>query len=584
MFVGLGREVTQKKGVIRKMRINTNVSAIIANHHLNKTDNMLSQSMQRLSSGLRLNRAEDDSAAIAIAKRMHTQIDSISQTGRNGNDGVSVVQTAEGALNEVHSMLQRMRELAVQGANGTNSDEDRAAIQKEVENLKEEIVRVSEQTQFGNITLLDGSLDRRSYCTVTNLTGVTGITNTSSLGRVVSSTDSVSAGIYGIKVTGKAEQAKVDIGVTLQGATVDKANKGIVKINSVEISIEEGDTKETIEAKIIDTASKIGATYINGTFTTEEYGSAAKVKVEFSNDQVAALFSTTPTTQYSVEAESIEMTISGTLPVETGKAGTIEIDGYTVNIDENDDENAIKSKLSAAAAAKNINYADGTFSKSSGEKVKIVFLNDAMKELFSTSPAAKDSIEVKGKDVVATLDMDGTGKREGFASTAKWSTEREYVTITDNSGFNMRVQVSELGDYSFEVTDIGTMPIQIGVAEGQILDIRIQTVDLETLSLTNVNCSTEEGCTNALADLDKAISYISNVRGCLGAYQNRLESAVRSIEVAEESATGALSQIEDTDMAEEMTYYTQMNVLTQAGVSVLAQANERPQIVLQLLQ
>ena len=172
----------------------------------------------------------------------------------------------------------------------------------------------------------------------------------------------------------------------------------------------------------------------------------------------------------------------------------------------------------------------------------------------------------------------------GFSATAKLTTDRDYVTVTDNSGFNMVMRVSKEGTYSFEVTDMGTMPIQIGIAEGQILDLRIQTVDLEALSLTYVNCSTEEGCTKALADLDKAISYISTVRGCLGAYQNRLESAVRSIDVAEESVTGALSRIEDADMAEEMTYYTQMNVLTQAGVSVLAQANERPQIVLQLLQ
>lgn len=475
-----------KKGVTRKMRINTNVSAIIANHHLNKTDNMLSQSMQRLSSGLRLNRAEDDSAAIAIAKRMHTQINSISQTGRNGNDGVSVVQTAEGALNEVHSMLQRMRELAIQGANGTNSDDDREAIQEEVEKLKDEIVRVSEQTQFGNITLLDGSLDRRSYCKV-----VPALTteNTSTWGKVLSSTDSVPADVYGIKVDAEAKQAELSIGLALTG-TVPKDAEGTVKINNVRISIEEGDTKEKIEAKIVEVASKMDAVYKDGKITTNAYGSAAKIKVEFSNDQVKNLF----------------------------------------------------------------------------------------------TPVMTNPIEKKGEDVKVTLDIDGAGKREGFASTASWSTERDYVTITDNNGFNMTVKVSKVGTYSFDVTDMGTMPVQIGIAEGQILDLRVQTVNLETLSLTNVNCSTQDGCSSAIVDLDKAISYISNVRGSLGAYQNRLESAVRSIEVSEESATGALSQIEDTDMAEEMTYYTQMNVLTQAGVSVLAQANERPQIVLQLLQ
>ncbi len=561
------------------MRINTNVSAIIANYHLNKTDNMLSKSMQRLSSGLKLNRAEDDSAAIAIAKRMHTQIDSISQTGRNGNDGVSVVQTAEGALNEIHSMLQRIRELAVQGANGTNSDEDRQAIQEEVANLKDEIVRVSEQTQFGNITLLDGSLDRRSYCEVVGATeNGAAITHTSALGRVVSSTDSVPADIYKVEVTAEATQAKIDIGVTVPGGSVSRADKGTIKINSTVVEIEEGDTQQAIESKIVEAATKIGATYANGTFTTDEYGLDAKVKITFSNDNVANLFTTNPTAQYMVEAETVTAEIS-----DAASAGTITInDNIVVTIGATDTKAVIENSLQTALTNTGVTYSNGVFKMdNSNEKVKITFSDSAMKNLFATVPAAEKSAEAKGTDVVANIPTTGD---VGFSATAKLTTDRDYVTVTDNSGFNMVMRVSKEGTYSFEVTDMGTMPIQIGIAEGQILDLRIQTVDLEALSLTYVNCSTEEGCTKALVDLDKAISYISTVRGCLGAYQNRLESAVRSIDVAEESVTGALSRIEDADMAEEMTYYTQMNVLTQAGVSVLAQANERPQIVLQLLQ
>ena len=476
------------------MRINTNVSALIANHHLNKTDNMLGKSMQRLASGKRLNRAEDDSAAIAIAKRMQTQINSIGQTGRNGNDGVSVVQTAEGALNEIHSMLQRMRELAVQGANGTNSDEDRKAIQEEVEDLKKEIVRITDQTQFSSINLLDGNLDRRSYCTVD--TGAAITENTSSWGKVVSSTDSVAADLYKVEVTAEATQAELEITVGNNPAT----ESGTIKINNTIVHIEKGDSKATIEAKIIEAAEKIGATYKTevdattndkkGTFTTNAYGSDAKIEFEFSSNAMKALFES-PTT---------------------------------------------------------------------------------------------DSVEKRGTDAVVEFVEDNNGIRAGFSATAKLSVEGNYVTVTDNGGFNMVMKVSQEGEYSFEVTDMGTMPIQIGIAEGQVLDIRIQTISLETLSIENTNFSTQDNCESAIGDLDKAISYVSAVRGSLGAYQNRLESAVRSIEVAEESVTSSLSRIEDTDMAEEMTYYTQMNVLTQAGVSVLAQANERPQTVLQLLQ
>ena len=293
------------------MRINTNVSALIANHHLNKTDNMLGKSMQRLASGKRLNRAEDDSAAIAIAKRMQTQINSIGQTGRNGNDGVSVVQTAEGALNEIHSMLQRMRELAVQGANGTNSDEDRKAIQEEVEDLKKEIVRITDQTQFSSINLLDGNLDRRSYCTVETNPATT--ENTSSWGKVVSSSDSVAADLYKVEVTAEATQAELEITVGNNPAT----ESGTVKINNTIIHIEKGDSKATIEAKIIEAAEKIGATYKTevdaatndekGTFTTNAYGSDAKIEFEFSSNAMKALFES-PTTD-SIEKRGTDAVV-----------------------------------------------------------------------------------------------------------------------------------------------------------------------------------------------------------------------------------------------------------------------------------
>lgn len=457
------------------MRINTNVSAIIANHHLNKTDNALTKSMQRLSSGLKINRAEDDSAGIAIASKMHRQIDCIGQTGRNGNDGVSVVQTAEGALNEVESMLQRMRELAVQGANGTNSDDDRKSIEEEVAQLKDEIVRVTEQTQFNNITLLDGSLERRSYCTPVGK------------GEVISSTDYVPADTYKITVEAAATPAVAALEPAGIGTgAVDEGSKGVIKINGCAVDIEEGDTADVIEAKLVDAATKIGAIYENGAFTTDRYGSDAKIEITFSSLEVSRVFG-----------------------------------------------------------------------------------------LNTDAPVQK-----VGKDAEVKF----TDPRAGFQETAEMTVEGNYVTVIDNGGFSMTMKVSDAIDYSFEVTDMGTMPIQIGIAEGQILDIRIQTVSLETLSLTYTNCSTQENCEQAISDMDKAISYISSVRSNLGAYQNRLESAVRSIDVAEESMTAAVSRIEDTDMAEEMTTYTQMNVLSQAGVSVLAQANERPQIVLQLLQ
>jgi len=586
------------------MRINTNVSAIIANHHLNKTDNALTKSMQRLSSGLKINRAEDDSAGIAIASKMHTQIDCIGQTGRNGNDGVSVVQTAEGALSEIEAMLQRMRELAVQGANGTNSDDDRKAIQQEITALQDEIVRVTQQTKFTSITLLDGSLDRRSYCTVTGAGNVPATKNTSELGAVISLSDYVSADIYGIEVTEKSKPAAVQISANRIIGSVSKTQEGIVRINNdYSIQIEEGDTQETIESKLEKVAIRIGATYEDGKITTDRYGSKQSIELNFSNEEVMNLFTITgnqpqkDVSGYIIEKEAtgqaeVDMAINLTGQVTAAEEGTIEINGLIVNIEAGDTAANIQTKLNdVVSKIDGATYTNGKVQinqPGTTVNIDIKFSSEAVKNLFTFSGDQPQEVingyvlKENGKDV--TAEFANLPQRKGFSQSAKMAADGNYITVTDSSGFNMVMRVSETGTYTFDVTDMGTMPIQIGIAEGQIMDIRIPTVNMETLGLTDTQLNTQENCRLALNDFDKAISYISSVRGSLGAYQNRLESAVRSIDVSEESMTAAVSRIEDTDMAEEMTTYTQMNVLAQAGVSVLAQANERPQLVLQLLQ
>ena len=183
------------------MRINTNITAIMANSHLQKNDNALGKSLERLSSGLKLNRSADNSAGMAISAKMRAQIKGLDQANNNASDGVSVIQSAEGALGEVHSMLQRMRELAVQGANGTNTDEDRDAIQKEMEALQEEIDRIGTDTEFNNRPLLDGTWDRRRYPDTVGV-NVTEISN------------SVQAGDYKLTIIQGAEQATTTLTAT----------------------------------------------------------------------------------------------------------------------------------------------------------------------------------------------------------------------------------------------------------------------------------------------------------------------------------------------------------------------------------
>ena len=178
------------------MRINNNIPALKANNLLKRTNNALDKSLEKLSSGRRINHAADDAAGMAISQKMKTQIDALNQATRNASDGISVIQTAEGALSEVSAILLRIRELAVQVANGTNTDQDRATISNEINQLNEEIQRISDTTEFNTKTLLNGNIDNKVYTSNSNL-------------EVISSSDGVSIGDYEIKVTSPASQGKI---------------------------------------------------------------------------------------------------------------------------------------------------------------------------------------------------------------------------------------------------------------------------------------------------------------------------------------------------------------------------------------
>lgn len=224
------------------MRIGTNVAAIVANNALQKSQSNLSTSIQRLSSGYKINGSKDDAAGCAISEKMRAQIKGLDQAGNNAKDGVSVISTAEGAINEIQSMLTRLKELSVQAANDVNSDDEREAIQKEINQINKEIDRISEQTEFNTQSLINGNLSRRVY---SDLQGV----------NQLSVSDNYTAGIYGITVTEDARQAiAVGTGTISMSATTPIAadEAGVIKINGYSINITEGDTLDVVMGKIID--------------------------------------------------------------------------------------------------------------------------------------------------------------------------------------------------------------------------------------------------------------------------------------------------------------------------------------------
>lgn len=482
------------------MKINHNMSAVVANKQLLRTEGGLTASLERLSSGLRINHASDDAAGMAIASKMKAQIKGLDQASRNASDGVSVIDTADGALNEVASMLQRMRELSVQAANETNTPDDLEALQAEITSLTDEIDRVSKDTEYNTINLFDGSVDTRVYPSVRGIDRI-------------DISDSVEKGIYDITVNAPAEHAVGEGNGAAAMTTITAAQAGTVVINNVEVEIKEGDTFEDVYEKL-----RAGA--------------------ETGNTKLLVVADTTATGGTAENA--------GYVPTDVAAGGTLVF--VSERYGESEELNVSCDNVQLAA--------------------------------YLGIPAA--GYTEHGVNVDVSF---GAGDN-GFSTQATLSTEGTHVKITDRSGFemNFEVQPGVAGDVSLEVTDVGTMTLQIGANENQIMDVRIPEISAKSLYIDDVDVRKVGGGGRGIASFDNAINKVSEVRSRVGAYQNRLDSAVNSLESTGENMTAALSRIEDVDMAEEMSEYTKYNVLSQAATSVLAQANDIPQQVLQLLQ
>lgn len=488
-----------------KMKINNNMSAVITNKQLLRTESSLSASMERLSSGLKINHAKDNPAGMAISNKMQAQIDALDRASSNASDGTSVLEIADGALSETTSILQRMRELAVQAANDTNSLEDRQAIQAEIDQLKEEVDRISTDTEYNSKSLLDGSLDTRVY------------TDTAGVATRISISDNVNPGDYVLEITEAATktQAACDSapGITSDG-TGTIGVSGVIGINGENVEINADDTMAEVYEKLRDGA-KIGeAEFLtdDGNFTglqADRYGSSAELILTFSGED-------------------------GTTAEEFAAALGFSASGTNMSTD---------------ADTGNLTY--------------------------TASPL--------GSDAKVTLTTDDTSK---FTTTMTVQADGNKVTITDRDGFSMSFLAKEdyTGDITFDVTDIGNMTLQIGANESQNMKVRIPEISSESLYIDEVDVTTATGADRAMDILSDAIAAVSETRSRIGAYENRLDYSVSSLDAFEENMTGALSRLTDADMAEEMTTYTQQNVLEQAGISVLSQANDLPQQVLQLLQ
>lgn len=386
------------------MKISYNAAAMRANNALNRSDQRLTQSLKRLSSGLKITAAKENPSGYAIGRRMNAQIAGVTVATQSANNGISIIETADGALSEVHDMLQRMNELAVKGATGTLTSVDRETLNQELKQLKEEVTRIANDTEFNGQPLLDGSFDLKGY---TNNPAV----------KVDTYVDEALEKVY-----------------TITGLTAVYNSDGTIDLDA---------TKATLQ---------VGPEFPKGAEVTAVGTDKITIKA----------------------SQSFEMTLAiEPQPIE-----------------------------------------------------------------------------------------DANGNITGYQS----------------------VNCVPAGGLKVDLTGIGAMDTQIGANEGQQLEIRIPTISLSHLGIEKTDVSTQDSSSDAITEIKGAIKYVSDARSRLGAYQNRLEHTISSLDITKENMTASYSRIMDVDMAEEMTNYTTEQVISQASTSMLAQANERPSQVLQLLQ
>ena len=487
------------------MRIQHNIAALNSYRNLTGNNNAVSKNLEKLSSGYRINRAGDDAAGLAISEKMRAQITGLNTAQKNAQDGVSLVQTAEGALTEVHSMLNRMVELADQSANGTyDNPVDRANLQKEIASLKDEIDRIADSTNFNGINLLDGSLSTSkldlSSVAMAGSTAAKEVAATGATSEIVATaganTDEATltieykdaeGSIHSLDVKYADDTDKAKVSENIYNAIKDSALSSVfdIKLNADKVEFTSKVTGEG-GAAITDVKTTAGDNVKEG---TRADGVNAKVQTTGANADIKA------GDKFTLNGKTYEFVSDANAKISEGAVGVIV----------GADKNATLSNLNKALESAGI----------------------------------KAEFEAKSQDLVFSATKNGAG-----------------------------------------------LTLQIGDTSEDFNQMTVSVSDMHTVALgiADLDISTQAGAKAAVDKIKSAINSVSSTRGDLGAIQNRLEHTINNLSVTSENMTAAESRIRDVDMANEMMAYTKNNILVQSSQAMLAQANQLPQGVLQLLQ
>ncbi len=628
--------------------INTNVASLTAQRNLNKSQSALQTSLQRLSSGLRINSAKDDAAGLAISERMTSQIRGLNQAIRNSNDGISLAQTAEGALSESGNSLQRIRELAIQSANSTNSASDRAALNAEVSQLLAEVQRVGQATQFNGQNLLDGTFSSAQFQVGANAN------QTISFG--VSGATTNLLGAYQATSTAVSGDAFDGAGFTINGTEI-----GVSAATS-----EAGFTAASAAAKAVAINSKTNETGVTATATNSVVGNAPLARAGLSNGEMlingiaigSVASDVNAVTQgrsaaTAINAVSNQTGVTAVADASTGALTLTAADGRDITITTNGTDAATRQ-----AATQNIQNALGLDASDGAgatvnEVVTLTF-EDADTSLASApnltagivlgdSAGTGDTIDLGGQTFqfvtdaayvsagnVAVVVAGGAGAEALAAAALETAINDEYAagrssigtvgnavgagggdfvltssllgddtiaaagaiaeTATNAAGITTAVTASGVlpDDDADGVTTRGTLTLSSSenftMGGDDLAFAGLSSASASLSQLSTVDISTVEGANAAIAVLDGALSQVSSMRADLGAVQNRFESTVANLSTSSENLSAARSRIRDADFAAETAAMTRGQILQQAGIAMVSQANSLPQNVLSLLQ
>ncbi|MDO9597683.1 MAG: flagellin [Azoarcus sp.] len=584
--------------------INTNVASMNAQRNLNSSGTGLASSLQRLSSGLRINSAKDDAAGLAISQRMTAQIKGLNQATRNANDGISLAQTAEGALNNVGESLQRMRELAVQASNATNSAQDRAALQAEVNQLVEQINTVASQTSFNGIKLLDGSFNSQSFQVGANAgekIDIASISSAKADALGVGTTSSYSTSVNATAVTGGAISAA---GITVNGFGVgpsksdgvsaagsnDSAISKAAAFNAVsgETGVTATATKTTVSGVAPTTPTaidggttnyiyvnnvKLGAIAAGGDVTAQGSNVAAAFNAVSDQTGVRASFDSATGAVSLSAADGRNISLMG-----GGTGAAVANTGLTVTSGATFGTAAVANTTQTALKAGDltINGVDigavtaGTNATTQGDNVAAA-INAIAEKTGVTAVNTAGVIALTGK-TGQDITIGGNNTNKAATQTATGLTFQSLATVTRGG---------------LALSSTSTSGITIGGADFALAGLTSGVTTAESkfgAGISTIDISTASGAQNAISTIDSALQNINSSRASLGAIQNRFSSAVSNLQVSSENISASRSRILDADFAAETANLSRAQILQQAGTAMLAQANSIPQNVLSLLR